>query len=222
MESNAAWLAAFRRGMTDLRWVEGSDYVIDARYANGVSNAIAGLAVELIAAQPDLLLAAGDGSIGPLVQGTKTIPIVSGTASDPVGTGYAASLQRPGGNFTGLTTLNRELSAKRLQLLKEAFPRTARVAVLFEPDTPNSASQVSEVEKAAPGLKLQVTPVELRQAKNIDSAIERGIAAGAQAYVVAGGYLMLTHRKAIADRLLRAKVPALHSMPEIVEAGGLL
>lgn len=220
-ESDAVWLAAFRKGMADLNWAEGSGYVIDARYANGVSGAIDALAAEFIATQPDLLLAPGDGAIGPLLRATKTIPVVSGSASDPVGTGFAASLRQPGGNFTGLTSLNRELSAKRLQLLKEAFPRTARVAVLYEPDSPQGILQVIEAEKAASNLKLQVRRVELRNPKDIDTAIKNGIAAGAQAYVVASSFLMSTHRKAIADGLMRAQVPAIHSMPGIVEEGGL-
>ena len=221
-ESNAPWVAAFRQGMAELRWVEGRDYVLDERYASGVSQALAGLAAELVATQPDLLLAAADGSIGPLVQRTKTIPIVSGVASDPVRLGYAASLQRPGGNFTGLTTLSRDLAAKRLQLLKEAFPRIAHVVVLFEPDTPNSFAQVNEIEQAAPRLKMRVTPIEVRKGADIEPVFKRGAALGAHAYYLATGYLMLTHRQAIADLILRSKVPAIYSTSEFVEANGLM
>ncbi len=130
----ATLLAAFRTGMTDLRWLEGRDYSIDARYANGVAQASAGLAAELVATNPDLLLTTGELAIRTLAERTKTIPIVFTVAQDPVANGLAASLRRPGGNMTGLTTLATELAAKRLQLLKEAFPRVVHVALLFEPD----------------------------------------------------------------------------------------
>src|SRR5580765_6940999 len=118
-EVNASRLAAFRAGMTDLRWIEGRDYSIDARYANGVMHALPGLAAALVAAGPDLLLVPSDEDVRLLAQSTKTIPIVFVIAQDPIGNGLAASLSRPRGNATGLTTISTELSSKRLQLLKE-------------------------------------------------------------------------------------------------------
>jgi putative ABC transport system substrate-binding protein len=190
LQNNAAWLAAFREGMAALRWVEGRDYVIDARYANGVAQAYPGLAAELVATRPDLLLAPGDESVRQLAQRTKTIPIVFAVAQDPVGNGLAASLQRPGGNTTGLANLARELSAKRLQLLKEAFPRVAHVVLLFEPANLGSLSQVKDMEEAAARLKIRVTAIELRQAADIEPAFKRCAALGAQAYMVAQGFLI--------------------------------
>jgi len=222
LQVSAAWLAAFREGMAALRWVEGRDYVIDARYANGVAQAGPGLAAELVATQPDLLLAPGDESVRQLAQRTKTIPIVFAVAQDPLGNGLAASLQRPGGNATGLTSLARELSAKRLQLLKEAFPRVAHVVLLFEPDNMGSVSQAKEIEEAAPRLKIRVTPIELRQAADIEPAFKRGAALGAQAYMVAQGFLINIQRQAIADRIMNAKVPAIVGIAEYVEAGALM
>ncbi len=219
VQSNAGWLAAFREGMTELGWIEGRDFVIDARYANGVSQAFAGLAAELVATQPDLLMAPGDPTIRVLAQRTKTIPIVFTIAPDPVPSGFAASLQRPGGNITGLTTLNRELAAKRLQLLKEAFPRVAHVIVLF--DT-NSLPQVKELEEAGLRLKMRVTPIELRQAADIEPAFKRGAALGAQAYVMTQGPIFNANLQAIVDALLRSKVPAISPFPDMTGAGGLM
>jgi len=221
-KGNADRLATFRDGMAALHWVEGRDYVIDARYGNGVAQAGPGLAAELVAAQPDLLLAGAEVAVRLLAQRTKTIPIVFTVAQDPVGSGLAESLQRPGGNATGLTTLARDLSAKRLQLLKEAFPRTAHVVVLFEPDNIGSVSQAKEIEEAAALLKIRVTPLELRQAADIEVAFQRGTALGAQAYMVTQGYLYNSQRPAIADRIMRAKLPAMSVDNEFVESGGLM
>ena len=186
---NAGRLAAFRQGMTELRWVEGRDYAIDARHAHGVSQAQADLAAELIASKPDLLLASADVGTRLFAQGTKTIPIVFVFASDPVGLGVAASLPRPGGNATGVMGLARDLAAKRLQLLKEVFPRITHVVVLFASDA-IGLPQVNEIQEAAPRLKMRVTTIELREAADIVPAFKRGAALGAQAYIVAQGPLV--------------------------------
>ena len=221
-QTTAAWLAAFRAGMLDLRWVEGRDYVIDARFANGVSQAVPGLAAELVANQPDLLLTPAEGTARSLIQKTKTIPIVFAISPDPVGNGIAASLRRPGGNATGLASLSTELSAKRLQLLKEAFPRVAHVALLFEPDEVGSVSQAKEIEEAAPHLGLRVTKIELRQPADIEPAFKRAIALGAQAYMVTASGFANTQRQVIADRIVRLKVPSMFGNSLDVEAGGLM
>ena len=222
LQNNVAWLAAFRQGMAELRWVEGRDYVMDARYANGVAQALPGLADELAATQSDLLLATGDASAHLLAQRTKTIPIVFVIARDPVGSGLAASLQRPGGNATGLTDLTADLGAKRLQLLKEAFPRVAHVVLLFDQTDAGSFPQVKQMEEAAARLGMRIAPIELRQAGDIEPAFKRGAALGAQAYTVAQGFLITTQRQAIVDRSLRSKVPTMFASDEFVEAGGLM
>lgn len=218
----SVWLAAFREGMAELRWVEGRDYVIDARYANNIPQALGRLAAEMIATQPDLLLTPSEVGAGPLVRLTRTIPIVFGNASDPVGLGFAASLQRPGGNVTGVTSLSHDLAAKRLQLLKEAFPRVAHVIVLFAPNDPSGPPQVKAIEEAAPRMKMRITPIELRQPADIESAFKRGAALGAHAYLVTSGPLINSHRDAIVDLMLRSKVPAFTSITGMAEAGGLM
>jgi putative ABC transport system substrate-binding protein len=221
-QSNAPYLAAFRAGMLELRWVEERDYVIDARYANGVTQAIPGLADELVATRPDLLLTPADEAARVLAQRTKTIPIVFAISQDPVESGLAASLRRPGGNATGLTALATELAAKRLQLLREAFPRVAHVALLFNPDEVGSVSQAKEIEGAAPRLGVRVTPIELMQPSDIEPAFKRASALGAQAYMVATSGTTNTHRQVIADRIIRFKVPAMFAASQFVEAGGLM
>jgi putative ABC transport system substrate-binding protein len=222
LRSNAAWLAAFRAGMAELRWVEGRDYVIDARYGNGVAQTFSGLVTELVSSQPDLLLTNADDAVRLLAQRTKTIPIVFAIIQDPLGNRVVATLQHPGGNATGLTSLARDLGAKRLQLLKEAFPRVAHVVVLFEAGSLASLSQVKEIEDAAERLKIRVTPIELRQAADIEPVFKRGAALGAQAYLMTTGALLSTHSRAVVDRVLRSKVPAMFGRSEFVEGGGLM
>jgi len=222
VQSNATYLAAFRQGMTELHWVEGRDYVIDARYANGVVQAGPALAAELVATQPDLLLTTGESPIRQLAQRTKAIPIVFAIVSDPVGSGIVASLRRPGGNATGLTNLGRDLSAKRLQLLKEAFPRVGHVVLLFEPTFNTSLSQAKEIEDAAPRLGIRITRIGLRQAADIEPAFKRGAALGAHAYMVTLDAFTNLHRQAISDRSLRSRVPVFFGSNEFVEAGGLM
>ena len=219
---NAARLAAFRAGMLELRWVEGRDYSIDARYANGVTHALPNLAAELVATRPDLLLVAADENVRLLEKSTKTIPIVFVITEDPVGTGIAASLRRPGGNATGLTTLSAELSAKRLQLLKEAFPHVANIVLLFEPDNVGSVSQAKEIGEVASRLDVRITPIELRQPADIEPAFRRATAVGAQAYIVTTGGTIASQRREIADRINRLKTPAMFANSQYAEAGGLM
>ena len=222
-QAHAPYLAAFRAGMLELRWIEGRDYLIDARYSNGVTQALPGLADELVATQPHLLLTPADGTVRLLAQRTKTIPIVFALSQDPVGSGLATSLRQPGGNATGLTSLASELSAKRLQLLKEAFPRVAHVALLFEPDNVGSVPQAREIERAAPRLGMQVTPIAMRQPADIEPAFKRATALGAQAYIVAqGGGTTNSQRQAIADRIIGLKVPSMFGSSLFVEVGGLM
>ena len=222
LQSNAAWLAAFRAGMLELRWVEGRDYVIDARYGNGVAKVMPGLATELVASQPDLLLTSADEAVRLLALRTKTIPIVFAIIQDPLGNRVVASLQRPGGNATGLTSLVRDLGAKRLQLLKEAFPQVTHVVVLFQAGFLSSLSQVNEIEDAGERQKIRVTPIELRQATDIEPAFKRGATLGAHACLVTTGPMISTHRQAIVDRALRSKLPAMFAGSEFAEGGGLM
>ena len=222
LRNNVAAVAAFRAGMTELGWVDGRDYVIDARYADGVTQAYSGLATELVAARPDLLLTNADEGIRVLAQRTKTIPIVFANSQDPLGDRVVASLQRPGGNATGLTSLARDLGAKRLQLLKEAFPQVAHVVVLSQAGSLTNLSQVKDIEDAAERLKIRVTSIELREAADIEPAFKRGAALGAHAYLTTAGPLLTIHRKAIVDRVLRSKVPAMFPRSEFAEEGGLM
>ena len=219
-EASANWLAAFRAGLAELGWTEARDYTIEARYANGVAQAGPALAAELIATRPEVVLTGAEEAVRQLSQSSSTTPVVFAISKDPVGSGIAASLRRPGGNATGLTDLAAGLAGKRLHLLTEAFPRVAHVALLFDPTDAGSVSQVKEAEEAAARLRVRVTPIELGQ--DIEPAFKRGASLGAQAYVVTDGPLLSRSRKAIADRMVRARVPSVLGNSQYVESGGLM
>ncbi len=216
------WLAAFRAGMAELRWIEGRDYVIESRYADGVLRAGPALAAELIATQPDLVLTGAEQAVRMLAAASKTVPVVFAISKDPVGSGIAASLARPGGYATGLTDLSHGLAAKRLQLLHETIPRVAHVGLLFDPADVGSISQVKEVMEAATQLRIKVTPIELGQAANLEQPFKRGAALGVQAYTIADGPLSSSQLQFLADSTLRARVPAMFTNAQYAEAGGLM
>jgi ABC-type uncharacterized transport system substrate-binding protein len=208
--------------MADFGWSEARHYVIDARFADGVADAVVRLAAELVATQPDVLLTTAGSSIKALAQATKTIPIVFAIAADPVTEGFAKSLQRPGGNLTGLTTITADLAAKRLQLLKETFPAVSHVALLFQANDSNSVIQVKEYEAAAPQVKVRITPIELRGPADIEPAFARIGAIGADACAISSGFMINVERKAIVQGILRARLPSIGSNMVLAEAGALL
>lgn len=218
----AAALAAFREGMAELRWAEGRDYLIDARYADGVEQAGPGLAEELIATRPDLLLTPAEGGVRLLAQKTNTIPIVFAVSQDPVANRLVANLQRPGGNATGLTNLGRDLGAKRLQLLKQALPHIAHVGLMFDPADVGSVSEAKVIENAAGRLRMRVTPIGLREAADIEAAFKRGAALGVQAYIMPSSALASTQAPAILEHVLRSRLPAIFGNASRVEGGGLM
>jgi len=216
------FLAAFRSGMGELKWVEGRDYAIDVRYANGSQQVVPGLADELVASRPDLLIGPGDSSARVLMQKTKTIPIVFAISVDPVGNGLVESLARPGGNVTGMTNQVRELGPKRLQLLKEVFPRVAHVGVLYEPNEVSSADQAKTVESAAKALGLGTTLIELRQVSDIQPAVARGASQGIDAYLPVASPLTVAHGQAIVENVNRSKLPAIYTVARFADVGGLM
>jgi putative ABC transport system substrate-binding protein len=219
---SAPWLNAFRAGMAELQWVAERDYVIDARYPNGVIQALPGLAAELVASQPDLILTTDEAMVHLFDQRTKTLPIVFAIAADPVGSGVASSLRNPNGNATGLTNLSADLAAKLLELLKDAFPRVSQIVVLVERDNVVSVAQAREIARAAPQLKMRVTPIELQQAAEIEPAFKRGTALGVQAYVITQSGFFGAQRELIQKLILRSKVPSIYPNGDFVNAGGLM
>ena len=205
--------------------MDGKNIAIEYRYAEGKPGRFPKLAAELVRLKVDIIVVAGGNRIIPAVtNATKTIPIVmTGAGRDPVETGFIESLAHPGGNVTGLTNLTTELGGKRLELLKEAVPKVARVAVLYDPANTSSVLSVKEVlPGAARALGLTLQPWEVRAADDFDrvfAAISKWRPDGL--YVLGGG-LMNANRKRIEDFAVRSRLPSMHYNREDVDAGGLI
>jgi putative ABC transport system substrate-binding protein len=221
-QANPGTLDAFRQGMAALGWVDGRDYVIDARYADNRTDAIAKVSAELIATHPDVLLATGDSSTRELARKTRAIPIVFAISSDPVGSGYATSLQRPGGNITGVTSLAPDLAGKRLQLLREVYPGVRHVGVLFSPSEAQGPVQVKAYEDAVARFDMRMSRLEIRQVKDIDLAVKRGTDLRVDAFAVTQGPLLSANRPAISEALLRSKRVAITPFSQDVDDGVLM
>jgi putative tryptophan/tyrosine transport system substrate-binding protein len=221
-ESNIELLDAFRQGMQALGQVEGRDYVIDARYADGVADVVPSLAQSLVAARPEVLLATTELTWLALAQRTSAIPVVATLAHDPVESGFVSTLQRPGRNVTGLTDVRTELSGKRLEVLKEAFPRVAHAGVLFDAGDPLGPRVLKDSTQAAARLNVRVTPIPLRAPSEIGTALKRSAAFGIDALVVSSTPLVSRDRQTLIDGISLARLPALFSDSASAQAGGLM
>ena len=216
---------AIRRHLRELGYIEGQNIAIEYRYAEGKSNRDPELAAELVRLKVDVIIAAGgDRLVLATKNATKTIPIVMvGTGSDPVETGLVESLARPGGNVTGLTSLSRELGGKRLELFKEAVPKLARVAVLYNPTTPASALEVKEfLPAAARELGLTLRSRQVRDADGFDAVFAAVNKERPDGFYVPSGRLMAANAKRIAAFVLKSRLPSIHGNREAVDAGGLI
>jgi putative tryptophan/tyrosine transport system substrate-binding protein len=214
-----------RRALRELGYIEGQNIAIEYRYAEGKVDRFSELTAELVRLKIDVIVASGGTRLVRAVMNTtKTIPIVmAGAGVDPVEAGFAESLARPGGNVTGITTLSRELGGKRLELLKEAVPKVARVAVLYDAASPGIVLDVKEVlPVAARALGLTIQPWEVRDAdgfERIFSALNKQRPDGLS---VTPGRLIVTNQKRIADFALKSRLPSMYSSREFVDVGGLM
>ena len=222
-ESNPS-LEAFRQGLRAFGYVEGQNIVIEYRHAEGRDDRLAALAAELVQLKMDVIVAIGGAAATRAVQrATRTIPIVMAGGSDPVGEGLVASLTHPGGNTTGLSNLSAELPGKRLEILKETVPQSARVAVLANQANQNHASAMHNLTGAAqaPGLHLRI--VELRRPDELDAAFAAMTRSGADALFVQGEPLLLDGlRGRIVDLAAKSRLHAMYSWRMYVDAGGLM
>jgi ABC-type uncharacterized transport system substrate-binding protein len=217
---------AIRRALRELGYIEGQNIAIEYRYAEGKPDRYPDLAAELVRLKVDIIITnGGDVLIGAAKNATKTIPIVMmGQGSDPVEVGLVESLAHPGGNVTGITTLSRELGGKRLELLKEAVPKLARVAVLYDPSNPPSVREVKEVLPVpAHTLGLTVRSWEVRAAEDFEkvfAALDKQRSDGL--YVLGAGRLVRTNLKRTVGLALKSRLPSLYQSKAPVEAGGLM
>jgi|SRR5262245_10956255 len=215
---------AIRLALRELGYIEGRNIAIEYRYADGKQDRYPALAAELVRLKVDIIMVLGGYPPTQAAKNaTKTIPIVMvNSPSDPVETGLIESLARPGGNVTGLTILSRELGGKRLELLKEAVPKVARVAVLYDPAIPPVVLDVKEVlPAAARALRLLIQPWEVRAADGFEKVFAALNKERPDGLYVTGGPLMSNNQKGIATFALKSRLPSVGSRP-YVDAGGLM
>ncbi len=219
---NRARTDAFLQGLRELGYVERKNIVIEWRSADGHSDRLPALAVELVQRRVDVILADASQPTRAAKKATAEIPIVMAYDLDPIGNGFVASLARPGGNITGLSSVAPEISGKQLELLKEIIPKLSRVAVFGEPDNPGNAKRLKEVEVAARGLGVQLQYLDITGGRDIDSAFHAARKAGAGAILVLGGPVLASHRSALAELAVKSRLPAAYGRQEYVDAGGLM
>ena len=219
---NAARIGAFLQGLRDLGYVEGKNIVIEWRSADGKFDRLPALAAELVRLKVDVIVSAAPVVTRPVKEATKTIPIVMTFDDDPVSNGFIASLARPGGNITGLSTLSPEISGKQLELLKETIPRLSRVAILGMSTRPGNAQALKEVELAAGALKVKLQSVDILDSRDIEVAFRTASKGGVKAILVLGNPVLNSQRPRVVDLAVKSRLPAIYARPEFVEDGGLM
>ena len=211
-----------RQGLQAAGYVEGRDVVIEWRYANGDYDRVPELVADLVQSKVDAIVVESTVTARVAKRSTSTIPIVMAAIADPVGSGLVASLAHPGGNITGLSQMTEELTAKRLQLLKEAIPGLTQVAVLWNPDTPYHPKMIQQLKAAAPSLAIQLSFVGVRTPKEFGSVLSAVSRARAEALYVIEDPFFDRHKTTIPKLALKARLPAIYGERIFVDQGGLI
>jgi putative ABC transport system substrate-binding protein len=212
----------FRDGLRELGYEEGRDIVIEYRWADGRYERFPALIAELIALKVDAIVTAGTPASLAVKKATTTIPLVMVAVGDPVATGLVASLARPGGNITGLTSISVEMEGKRLELLREVVPKVSHIAVLWNAASPIQVIEEGEVRAAARVLGIKMLSLGVRTREEIDDALATIIRERPDALLVLADRLFLHHRTRIMDFAAQERLPGVHAYRELVEAGGLM
>ena len=213
----------FRQGLRELGYVEGSNIVIEWRGAEGKPDRLRAMAADLVRLKVDVIVTTGSSATRAAKDATVTIPIVMANDSDPVGNGFVASLARPGGNITGLSTLAPELSGKRLELLKEIVSKLSRVAVFGTSSSPDNAQSLKEVKLAGGAFGVKVQYLDVLGPKDIATAFRAAGNARAEAVLmIVLGAVALSRRTEIAELAVKTRLPVIYEREIYVEAGGLM
>jgi putative ABC transport system substrate-binding protein len=221
--SSSPLFDAFRLGLRDLGYVEGKNILIERRYAEGRLDRMPALVNELVQQKVDVIVAVNNVVIRAAKEATKTIPIVMISSVDPVAAGYVESFAHPGGNITGLAWLYRDISAKRVELLKELLPKMSRVAILWDANGPGPAIAFKEYEAAARGFKLELRSLEVRGPNpDFAGALQAAKTARVDALIVVGNPLMTQHAKQVFELATKNQLPSMTEEGRYVDAGGLM
>ena len=219
--SDARW-KALRDRLRELGYVEGQNVVFEPRWGNGHVDRLPSLATELVDLKVDILVTATGEAALAAKQATRTIPIVMATSADPVAVGLVASFARPGGNVTGVNSLNSALTGKRVELLKQIVPRATRITVLRDPDNRSSALSVRDAQSVAKSLGVVVQSVDARDQKELDAAFSAMKRARAEAVILGVNTPFIADRRRIAELAVSYRLPMMTPSREYAEAGGLV
>jgi putative ABC transport system substrate-binding protein len=218
----AARIEALRQGLRDLGYIEDKNIIIEWRFGEGKVDRLPALVAELVRLKVDVLLSAGAAVTGPARNATRTIPIVMAQDTDPVGNGFVASLARPGGNITGLSSYSAELNGKRVELLKEIVPKLSRLAVVGQSTYPGNSQSLKETELAAEAMKLQLKYLDVLDPKDIDSAFREARKTRAGGVLVLQNNVLNSQRKQTADLAIKNRLPTIYYAAEFLDSGGLI
>jgi putative ABC transport system substrate-binding protein len=215
-------IEAFRQGLRERGHNEGRNIAIEYRYAEGKLERLPELAAELVRVKVDVIVTTGPAATRPAKEATVTIPIVMAFDDDPVANGFVASLARPGGNITGVTTQWHDLNGKRLELLKEIAPKLSRVAVFGFSTNPGNAQALKETELAAAAFKIQTQYLEVRDLMDIDTAFREANKERAGAILILPSSILNSYRTQVVDFAAKSRLPTIYHIPEFVADGGLI
>ena len=220
--ANRTRVEAFRQGLREVGYIEGKNLIIEYRYADQHYNRLPALVAELLGLNVSLIVSGGSSVTRPVKTASSKIPIVMTNDADPVGEGVVASLARPGGNITGLSTLAPQLSGKRLELLRDVVPKISRVAVLWASNNAGTRTSLKTLDLAAMALNVKLQRFELRVAKDIDDVFRAAAKERAEGVLVVAGALLVAQRTRITELMAQNRLPAIYHRSEFVTDGGLI
>ena len=216
-----ARVAAFVQRLDELGWTRGLNIHVDIRWSGGVSDDLRRFAGELARLNPDLLMATGGASLGPLVEVTQTVPIVFAHVPDPLGAGFIDSLSRPGGNVTGFASFDYAIAGKWLELLKQIVPSATRISILRDPSYAPGIGQFAVLQAVAPSLSVELIPIKVKDVAEMEGSMA-AYARSTNALVVTASALAIAHRDLIIKLAAQHKLPAIYFERDFVAAGGLI
>jgi putative ABC transport system substrate-binding protein len=222
LSAASARVGAFRQGLRELGYLEGKNIIIEWRSAHGKNDRLPALAAELVGLKVDIIVSSGPITTRSAREATSTIPIVVGFDNDPVGSGFVASLAKPGGNITGLSNFSPELSGKRLELLKEILPKLSRVAVFGNRNEPGNAQNLKEVELAAKAFGVKLQYLDVVSPKDIETSFRAASKGSADAALMLQSPIIASQRIQIVELAVKNRLPATYFRSDFVEDGGLI
>ena len=221
-DSDRRWLAAFRAGLGEHGYVEGRNVVIDLRYAAGELERLPALAADLARANPDVFVVYGPDAARAADRATKTVPVVITNTQDPVASGLVASLARPGGKITGMSDFHAASTTKRLEILRQALPKLARLGVFWRSGNAPHRAQIEDLQRAAPRLGVDLLPLDIARPEDIEPAFATMRKERAGALLMLGESVLTANMKRIIDLSAKSRIPSMYTAPIFAERGGMI